>query len=290
MMQEPQGDENRSREKYLHLLPHPPKVALWALSSFLLVLSLSYLVGMYKTYKDIRAERKTISISAEGKVLAAPDLASLTVSVVTDGKDSKAVSDENTKKVNAILDFVKSKGIKSDDLETANYALVPKYYYPYDYPRIPCPAVSDVVPPVSFPCPPKYALIVGYELNQSVNVKVRDFSVLGDIISGSIERGANQVSGVNFSIEDPDKIKNEARQKAIESARARAEDLARTAGIGLGKVLTFSEGNLFYPQPVYMNSGVAISSEKTAGVPAPRIEPGTQEVSVTMNVTFELDQ
>lgn len=281
--------ENSITEKYLHLMPHPPKLMLGAVGLFLLVLSLNYLLDTVKIYKSIKAERKTISISAEGKVLAAPDLASLSVSVITENKDPKKVEEENTKKTNAIIDFIKSKGVKGEDIKTSNYSLTPRYYYPYDYPRVPCPLPGEVVSPKIFSCPPKLPLIIGYELNQSISVKARDFKTIGDIISGSIERGANQVGNVSFSIEDIDKLKNEARKMALSSAKAKAKDLAKTAGVELGRVVTFSEGEMYIPQPRYYGAGEIQMLGKADSASAPSLEPGTEEIRVTMNVTFELD-
>lgn len=268
-------------------ISHPPKIILKFAALFLLVLSLNYFLDSYKIFRSLKAEKKTITISAEGKLTASPDIASLILSAITENKDPKKAENENSEKVNAIIDFVKSLGVKSDDIKTINYSLNPKYYYPYDYPRIPCPLESEVVSPKPFSCPPKFPLIIGYELSQSVSLKIRDFKIIGDIISGAIESGANQVGNISFSIEDPDKLKNEAKKMAIESAKEKAKELAKTAGVRLGRVVSFSEGEIFFPQARFLEA--APLSLKAEGVSqSPQIEPGSEEIRVTMSVVFEI--
>lgn len=268
-------------------MPHPPKVMIYFVSLFLIVISFNYFLDSIKILKSIRAEKKTISVSAEGKLSAVPDIASLTLSVIIEDKDPKKVESENSKKANGIIDFVKSLGVKSEDIKTSNYSLTPKYYYPYDYPRIPCPLESEVISPKPFLCPPKFSLIIGYELNQSISLKIRDFKIIGSVISGSIEAGANQISGVSFSIEDPDKLKNEAKKLAIESAKEKAKELAKSAGVRLGRVVSFSEGEIFSPQPRFLEAGT-VGAFKSESAVLPQIEPGSEEVRATMSVIFEI--
>lgn len=282
--------QNLPREdRAFHVFPHPPRLALGALSLFLLVLSFNYIFDTYRIYQSVQAAEKTITISAEGKVRAIPDLATMSFSVITEHKDSKAAEAENTGKVNAILDFITSRGVDTKDVKTSQYSLTPQYYYPYQYPHTPCPRASEVVSPKSFSCPPKFPLIIGYEITQSITVQVRNFGILGELVSGTILRGANQVGNVSFSIEDPDKLKNEARKLAIESAKAKAEDLAKTAGVSLGRVVSFSEGTIYVPQPYYSRLGdVAAESAGGSKVSPPRFEAGSEDVQVSMSVIFAL--
>ena len=246
------------------------------LGLFLLVLSINYGIDAYKIYESLGAGRQTITMSAEGRVIATPDIASFNITVITESKDPKAAENENTSKTNAIIDFLKSKGIDKKDIKTSNYNLAPQYYYPYDYPRIPCPLSS-------LSCPPKIPVIIGYELNQIISVKIRDFKIIGDVLEGSIAKGANSLSDLQFSIEDPDNLKNEARKIAIEKAKEKAKDLTKIADVKLGKVVSFSEELVSFPQITY---GKAMESRDLA--PAPQIEAGSQEIVMRMSVIFEI--
>lgn len=271
------------KKYYHHLIPQPPKIAYFAialLGILFLVLGVKYAFETYTIYKSIKTNRQTITLSAEGKILTVPDLASIDVSVVTQNKDPKIVAQENTQKSNAIIDFLKSKGVAPKDIKTSNYSLSPQYYYPYDYPRLPCPFGVE--------CPPKSPTIVNYQLNQTLQIKVRDFKIIGDILSGVVGQGANSIGDVQFSIEDTDKFKNQARKIAIINAKEKAMELAQTAGIKLGPVISFSEtGN--YPTYSFKQRGYSLKALSSDQSESPQIESGSQEIIVTMSVVFEIE-
>ena len=234
-------------------------------------------------------DENTITISAEGKVDAAPDVARVDFSVIAQGKTPKEVQRQVSEKMNKIADFIKEQGVDAKDIKTLNISVNPRYYYSYDYPRIPCPLMSEVYPSSSSPisCPPKSPVIIGYEASQTLDVKIRELDNAGDIIDGAVENGATQVGGINFSIDDPDELKAQAREQAFRKARAKAEALAKIAGMKIKRVITFSESDGYFP-PYYgtmdamgMGGGVEKGIETS-------VEPGSQEVTVTLSVTFEI--
>src|SRR3989338_1595971 len=163
----------------------------------------------------------TITISAEGKVDAVPDVARVDFSVIAQGKTPKEVQRQVSEKMNKIVDFIKEQGVDAKDIKTLNISVNPRYYYSYDYPRIPCPLMDEVYPSSSSPisCPPKSPVIIGYEASQTLDVKIRELDNAGDIIDGAVENGATQVGGINFSIDDPDELKAQAREQAFRKAR-----------------------------------------------------------------------
>lgn len=234
-------------------------------------------------------DENTITISAEGKVDAVPDVAQANFSVMAQGKTPKDVQQQVSEKMNKITEFIKERGVDAKDIKTLNVSVNPRYYYSYDYPRIPCPLMDEVYPPSSSPisCPPKSPVIIGYEASQTVDVKIRKLDSAGDIIDGAVENGATQVGGINFSIDDPDELKAQAREQAFKKAREKADSLAKIAGMKIKRVVTFSESDGYYP-PYYrtmdvmeMGGGVEKSAETS-------VEPGSQEVTVTLNVIFEI--
>jgi len=121
-------------------------------------------------------DENTITISAEGKVDAAPDVARVDFSVIAQGKTPKEVQRQVSEKMNKIADFIKEQGVDAKDIKTLNISVNPRYYYSYDYPRIPCPLMSEVYPSSSSPisCPPKSPVIIGYEASQTLDVKIRE--------------------------------------------------------------------------------------------------------------------
>lgn len=267
--------------------PQPPKLAWLAVgvvALFLLALTVKEGIEIRDALKP-KTER-TISLSAEGKVSAAPDTAQIQFSVISRDKRPQDTQAENAGKMNAIVEFLKSQGVEAKDIKTSAYSLSPRYYYPYDYPRIPCPLESEVVPPGPFPCPPKSPVIIGYEVQQTVTAKIRKLDTAGALLEGAVNRGANQVGDVQFFIDEPDAYKAEARQKAFQNAKEKAQALAKEAGVKLGKVITFSEGQAIVPLPY--RTGIAFEKAVSAEGVAPTLEPGSQDITVTVNVVFEI--
>lgn len=220
---------------------------------------------------------RSFSVSGEGKVVAIPDVAQFTFSLITQGgKDIAALQRENTDKVNAIIGFIKSKNIEAKDIKTQNYNLDPRYQY------FSCPFESRDAKP----CPPPE--IVGYMITQTVSVKIRDFSKIGDVLAGVVEKGANNVSQLSFEIDEPTKIQNEAREEAIKKAKEKANLIAKAGGFKIGRLLSINEG--FSPIPVgrHFLDMEAKGGASSAPLPAPVIEPGSQEVFVNVNLIYEI--
>jgi uncharacterized protein YggE len=130
---------------------------------------------------------------------------------------------------------------------------------------------------------------VGYTITQSVEVKVRDFSKAGDILSGVVGSGANSVSSLNFTIDDPTRVQSEARAQAIQKAKEQAETVAKAGGFKVGRLLSIDEGY----SPVYDRSygmgGSNESMKSMSAAPVPAIEPGSQDIVVNVNLRYEID-
>lgn len=222
---------------------------------------------------------RSFSVSGEGKLTAIPDIAQFSFSVVTEGgKDIAKLQSENTQKTNKIIEFLKSSGIESKDIKTASYNLAPRYQY------FSCP------PPRAFetakPCPPPE--IVGYTINQSVEVKIRDFAKIGNILAGVVERGANTVSQLQFTIDDPIKLQNEAREKAINQAKEKAKIIAKAGEFRIGRLLSIDEGG-FFPPVFFKGEALGVGGDMPTPLPSPTIEPGSQDITVTVNLRYEIE-
>ncbi len=250
---------------------------------------IALLMGAYAAVNFVSAYSRSIqpssfrsfAVSGEGKVTAIPDVAQFNFSVITQGgKDIAVIQKDNTNKVNNAIAFVKSKSVDSKDISTQNYSLDPQYQY-YD-----CRTVYDAATGAAKPCPPPQ--IVGYTITQSVSVKIRDFSKIGDILSGVVQNGANSVSQLSFTIDSPDSIKDQARAEAIMKAKASAESVAKAGGFRLGQLLSIEEGG-YIPQPVYSYAAKAMGLGGVANeAAAPSIEPGSQDVTVDVTLHYEI--
>ena len=231
-------------------------------------------------WKSVReSEKFQISVSGEGTVYAVPDIAILSVGVRSQEKTLKSAQNENTKKYNAVVEFLKANGVDAKDIKTSYYNVNPQYQYD----NRPCPLLS------AYPCPPQEPpKIVGYEVSATLQVKVRNMDSVGDILDGAVSAGANEVNGPSFSIDDETKLKEEAKKIAIEKAKESAKKLSRDLGVKLIKITGFSESG-GYP-PIYYARAME-SLGKGGGdmpAPAPSIEPGQNEVKVSVSVTYEV--
>jgi len=185
---------------------------------------------------------RSFSAVGEGKVIAVPDVAVFTFSVVTEGgKDIATLQTSNTDKINKAIAFVKSSGVDAKDIETQGYDLSPRYQYSTCREVVPTSANTVTGSSISSSkvCPP--AEIVGYTITQTVQVKVREFAKVGDILSGVVSQGANNVSQLSFQIDDQSAVQEQAREQAIQKAKARAEKVAAAAGFSLGRLLSVDE-------------------------------------------------
>lgn len=216
---------------------------------------------------------RSFSVTGEGKAVAVPDVAQFSFSVITEGgRDIATLQKSNTDKVNKALDFVKGQGVDAKDVKTQSYEVQPRYQYSSCY---------------TGTCPPPQ--IVGYTVQQSVQVKVRDFAKIGALVSGVVDNGANQVSQLNFTVDDPATVQDTARAEAIEKAQAKAKSVAQAGHFNLGDLLSIDEG-YSYPQPYYAYGmgGETLKADGMGGGSAPAIEPGSQEVVITVTMRYEI--
>jgi len=226
-------------------------------------------------FKNIKAEitnqpyARTVTISAEGKITAKPDIANMSFSVVSEMPTVKQVTADNNQKMNKVIDAVKALGIEAKDITTSQYNLYPQYsVYPYD----------------STGRTPK---IVGYHLDQQITVKVRKLDIVDDALDAATKAGANEVGSLTFAIDDTGPVKKQAREKAFATARQKADEMAGLAGVGIGRVITFNEEAA--PQPPFFANYAMEAKVAAPGVaPAPTIEPGSLEMTVTVSVTYEI--
>lgn len=240
----------------------------FVIAAVLILGVLVFFVGdmIYKFKSLEQTNAYQITVSGDGKVYAKPDIALVSLGVNTTGKTTQDVITRNTEKMNAVIEAVKSLGVEEKDIQTTNYNLYPSYNYTEAAGRV----------------------FEGYELNQSLEVKIRDFTKVGEILQKATTAGANLTSNLQFTIEDQQQYKQEARAKAIEQAKANAENLAKVSGVKLGKLVNIYENYSYTPtystKSAYgMGGGVAL--EQAA---SPTIQSGQQEIQMTINLVYEV--
>ena len=269
--------EEQSVQEIIKATHWPRTAAAWALG----VLALFLLVGTLSELKSYRfigsgvTATNTITVSGEGEVFAVPDTATFTVTVRETAKQVKDAQDAATKKGNDIIAYLKEAGIEEKDIKTIDYSISPQY----EWTQAAC--AQGVY------CPPGKQVLVGYQVSQTVSVKVRDTKKAGDLLSGVGSRGATEVSGISFTIDDEDALKAEARDKAITQAKEKADVLAESLDVSLVRIVGFYENE--GPMPYYAyGMGGADRAVSSMAKEAPRVPVGENKIVSNVNVTYEI--
>ncbi|MEK7580217.1 MAG: SIMPL domain-containing protein [Patescibacteria group bacterium] len=246
-----------------------------AIIASIVILSIATIVYVVYYGQSIQPSSfRSFMVTGDGKTIAIPDVAEVTFGVITQGgKQIADLQKENSQKMNKIINFLKDTGVKTKDINTQNYNLDPRYqYYDCSHPE------SSVKP-----CPPPD--IIGYNINQTVLIKIRDFDKIGDIMAGIIKNGANTISQLSFAVDDPTVFQNQARAEAIKKAKQKAESIATAGGFKLGRLLSIDESS-YAPMPrMYDGYGGGIAKMESA---APTIEPGSQEITANVTLKYEI--
>jgi hypothetical protein len=211
----------------------------------------------------------TISIEGRGEVAAAPDMAMVTSGVTTQGATAREALDANTAAMAELIAALKGTGIEARDIQTSGFSVNPNYVYSED---------RDAN---GYTLPPK---INGYQVSNTVTVKVRQLDTLGTILDQSVTVGANTVNGVSFSVADPSELYNKAREAAFADAQAKAKLYASAAGSALDEIVSISETQGFndpQPYPMYARAEMADSAK----VP---VEAGELSFAINVSVQWEL--
>lgn len=207
-----------------------------------------------------------LEVSATGRVVRAPDMATIRAGVVTQSATAAAALGDNAARMAQVIASLKATGIAARDLSTSNVSLQPQYRY------------ADNQPPV----------ITGYQASNSVSVKFRDIARSGAVLDALVKAGANQIDGPAMSLSQPDAALDAARADAVKRAQARAALYAQAAGMRVERILSINEagendgGN---PQPPIMaRMGVSMQRADVSTT----ILPGETDVTATLNVRFIL--
>ena len=219
-----------------------------------------------------------ININGTGEVFAIPDTASFSFSVIEEGKTVKIAQDKASVKVNTVIDAVKSMGVAEKDIKTESYNSYPKYDYDYR-------STSPSICANGYCPPPAKQVLTGYEVSQTISVKVRKKADAGTILTKVGTLGATNISGLDFIIDDMDKVQAEARDKAIADAKAKAEILSKSLGIRLDKIVNFYENGS--QPPVYFGLEKGMSAD-SAPATVPQTPAGENKVTSNVTITYEI--
>ena len=238
---------------------------------------------LFKTINEIKtgatigytnAAVNTITVSGEGEVMAKPDIATFSFTVDETANTAAVAQAQATDKSNKVLAYLKQAGIADKDIQTEDYSSNPKY----EYSQSVC---------VNYSCPPSKQTLIGYEVTQSVSVKIRDISKAGTIVAGIGSFNVQNINGPSFSIENQKDYERQARALAIADARAQADVLAKDLGVQITRIVGYNENG---SSPIMFAKAMAFDSAAGAPAvaPAPVIPAGENKITSNVSVTYEI--
>ena len=204
-----------------------------------------------------------ITVSGEGKVTAAPDVAMLTLGVNTLAPTVAEARDRAATALDGMIASMRNNGIDEKDIQTQQLSIYPEYDYRNEQ-----------------------QTLRGFRVTNTVLAKVRNIDNTSKVVDDAVTAGGDNttIESIAFTIDEPEELQSQAREAAVRDARAKAETLASAAGIGLGDPITISEGGGV--QPVYYDRA-ELAADQQAGAPTP-IEPGELDVVITVSVTWDI--
>ena len=203
-----------------------------------------------------------LNVSAQAEARRVPDVATISAGVVTQAADGNTAMRQNAEQMAKVMVAIKAAGIAEKDIQTSGISLNPQYRY-----------VENEAPSIT-----------GYQATNTVSLKVRDITKLGKVLDSLAAQGANQINGPSFQIDQPEPVYDEARLAALKKAKDRAETYAKALDLKVRRIISISEGGGggFRPVPMMAMSARGKAEMDTA------VSPGETEVSVSLDVVFEL--
>ncbi|MFA4835385.1 MAG: SIMPL domain-containing protein [Dehalococcoidia bacterium] len=217
------------------------------------------------SYKD--SQQTGLTVSGQGKVTAVPDLATLSLGIEAEAATVSEARAQAAAAMDKAMASLKSSGIVEKDIQTSQFSIYPVKKWDKDT---------------------EQEILVGYRVTNMVNAKLRELQKAGQIIDSVAQAGGDltRIQGISFTVEDPTRFEDQAREKALADAKAKADQIARLTGVTLGKPISISESGGFTP-PYPM-----VFAQKVEGAgfdAATSISAGEQEISVSVQIVYEID-
>lgn len=206
---------------------------------------------------------RQITVVGSGDVKVAPDTAQVQVGVQTQAASAAEALSQNNAQMEALLARLREQGIADTDIQTSYVSISPRYNY-------------------NEPTPKQE----GYDANNSVTVTIRNIGQTGQLLDQVVQAGANNIGGINFTVDDPAALQTNARNAALADAKARADAMAQAVGGSVGQVLSVTE-NIGSVTPQLYDQRIEMA-QTSGGSNAVPIQPGQQTITAQVQVTYEL--
>ena len=263
------------------------KALMYSGALFLIILSiLAIATTVFVSKGNQQYEENTISVSGQAEVNSAPDVANFSFTVKENSKTNKEAQDIISEKVASILAGLEKSGVEEKDIKTQSYSISPKYEYVKVKRDVEEVALDGTI---FYPGNNNKRVQTGFDVSQNVSLKLRDFDKVGEVLELLATTGVENLNGPNFQIDDPEQLKEEARELAIKDAKAKAKRLAGDLDVKLGKVVSFNEnGGGYYPQPSYARGLEYAAFDSVSAKAAPELPVGENTINANVTITYKI--
>jgi uncharacterized protein YggE len=211
-------------------------------------------------------EIRQIYVRGQGSIAVDPDLAHVTLGVVTQAPEAEEAQAKNATNMRNILAALGEMGIKGEDVETSYFNVYPVYRYDQE----------------------KGDQLTGYRVSNTISVKLKDLPKVGEIIDVAIKAGATNVNSVRFALTDEEPWLEKALTLAVEKGRRKAEVMATAAGEKLGPIMVIRDPNTQFEPYFGKGEMMLMSATADRGMPTP-IQPGKLEITAAVEMVFALE-
>lgn len=264
-------------------IPQQYKKYIFGASFVLLIIFCVYFgVKTILDFKNFRMMGMTyVSFDGKGEVSSTPDLATINFTIRENDKETKNAQDKVSVKEKTVLAFLDKNGIAKKDIKAESVNFYPQYDYGTQ-----CVAGSNTIDASCQPTEPK---IIGYEASEYITVKIHDITKAGGIVKGLAELQVFEMNGPNYSIENEENLKAQARKLAIVDAKNKAKILAQDLGLHLGKVTSFMDNDTSSGcSAMYEKSFDMGAVDSNMAIPAPSLPSGENKIISNVTITYEL--
>ena len=217
----------------------------------------------------------TINVEGSAEVVVVPDIATFSFTVEAEAEDAAVAQEQSATAINDITTFLSEQGVEETDIKTTGYNVFERYTWTECAPFVPCNRERESA---------------GFTATQQVMVKVRATDNAGTLIAGAGERGATNISGLRFEVDDRDALEEEARLMAIKDAKEKAKRRAKELDARLGDVLSVNDGSGgYFPEPMMARSfEESMEFAMADAAIAPEISVGENTIRASVTITYEL--
>ena len=204
---------------------------------------------------------RTINVTGSGEVYLLPDIAYVYVGTRSEADDVATALNDNNKQAQGISSVLSELGVDPKDIQTTSFNVYPLQNYG----------------------PDGQPMDIKYVVENTVFIKVRELQRLGELLDAVVRKGANQINGISFDVEDREQAESDSRKLAVQDATKKAQELADAAGVELGQLMNLNVYSSGSPQPMYDAKGGGYAAQSAAPIAS-----GQLVISAEANLSYEL--